>query len=212
MAKITKIEEQKNKKRVNIFVDNAFFCGLNKEKAISFGFKVGVDVDESKLKSAVFESEVQSAFEKACDYISMRSHSKFELKRKLLLKGFESEVVLKAIAKLEEYGYISDEVFANEFVKSSGNLSKKMIEFKLKEKGIDKGIIERTTALVGRDLELESCEKETKKYLSGKNPADKNLRQKLFASLARKGFDFDTIKAATKKLLCGADDDDIDFD
>ena len=64
MAVITKIEEQKNKKRVNIFVDDAFFCGLNKETAVIFRLKVGLEVDDNKLKEAVFESEVKSAFEK----------------------------------------------------------------------------------------------------------------------------------------------------
>ena len=47
MSEITKIEDQKNKKRVNIFVDDAFFCGLHKETAVTFGLKIGKIVDIS---------------------------------------------------------------------------------------------------------------------------------------------------------------------
>ena len=65
MAKITKIEGQKNKARVNIFVDEAFFCGLEKETAIIFGLKVGSEVDEGKLSKAIAESETKRAFNKA---------------------------------------------------------------------------------------------------------------------------------------------------
>ena len=65
MAIITKIEEQKNKKRVNIFVDDAFFCGLNKETAVVFKLKVGSEIDEELIKDAVFDSEVKSAIEKS---------------------------------------------------------------------------------------------------------------------------------------------------
>ena len=64
MPTITKIETQKNKKRVNIFVDGSFFCGLNKETAILFGLKENKEIDEQKLREAAFESEVKSAFEK----------------------------------------------------------------------------------------------------------------------------------------------------
>ena len=52
MSEITKIEDQKNKKRVNIFVDDAFFCGLHKETAVTFGLKIGKTVDEKWLKEA----------------------------------------------------------------------------------------------------------------------------------------------------------------
>ena len=63
MSVITKIETQKNKSRVNIFIDDSFFCGLNKETAVIFGLKVGKEIDEESLRQAVFESEVKSAFE-----------------------------------------------------------------------------------------------------------------------------------------------------
>ena len=112
MAVITKIEEQKNKKRVNIFVDDAFFCGLTKETAVVFKLKVGRDVNESQLQDAIFDSEVKMAFDKASDYLGSRMHSKKELFDKLLKKGYPKDVISKAIEKLEEYHYIDDGLYS----------------------------------------------------------------------------------------------------
>jgi regulatory protein len=116
VAIITKIEEQKNKKRVNIFVDDAFFCGISKETALVFRFKVGSVVDENVLQDAIFESEVKRAFEKASDYLSVRMHTKKELFEKLLKKGYQTEVISKAIEKLEEYHFVDDGMMAKEYI------------------------------------------------------------------------------------------------
>ena len=50
MAVITKIELQKNKSRVNIFVDDSFFCGLNKETAVIFGLKENKEIESFAAK------------------------------------------------------------------------------------------------------------------------------------------------------------------
>lgn len=203
MAVITKIEEQKNKKRVNIFVDNAFFCGLNKETAILFRLKENSEIDENTLKNAVFESEVKSAFEKAIDYISSRIHTKKELFDKLFKKGFEKKVIDSAIFKLEEYNYVNDELFAKTFVQENYKYSKKMLENKLKQKGVSSEIISNVLELNTDEKEEELCEKQLKKLLKNKNKNNfsKEELQKIYMSLFRKGFEFDLIKKVCRKVL-----------
>lgn len=203
MAVITKIEEQKNKKRVNIFVDNAFFCGINKETAILFRLKEDSEIDENTLKNAIFESEVKSAFEKAIDYISSRIHTKKELFDKLFKKGFEKKVVDSAIFKLEEYNYVNDELFAKTFVQENYKYSKKMLENKLKQKGVSSEIISNVLELNTDEKEEELCEKQLKKLLKSKNKNDfsKEELQKIYMSLFRKGFEFDLIKKVCRKVL-----------
>lgn len=203
MAVITKIEEQKNKKRVNIFVDNAFFCGLNKETAILFRLKENSEIDENTLKNAIFESEVKSAFEKAIDYISSRIHTKKELFDKLFKKGFEKKVIDSAIFKLEEYNYVNDELFAKTFVQENYKYSKKMLENKLKQKGVSSEIISNVLELNTDEKEEELCEKQLKKLLKSKNKNDfsKEELQKIYMLLFRKGFEFDLIKKVCRKVL-----------
>lgn len=208
MSVITKIEEQKNKKRVNIFVDDAFFCGLNKETAVVFRLKSGKEVDESVLKEAIFDSEVKSAIEKGVDYIGSRMHSKKELYDKLLKKGYEKQVILKALEKLEEYHYVDDKLFAKQFVEQNKKYSTKMLENKLKQKGISSDIISENLGGDSDDLDLELCKKYAQKYAKSKDLKAEGAVQKMYASLARKGFSFDVIKKACKAEINGVEDED----
>ena len=205
MATITKIEQQKNKARVNIFVDDAFFCGLNKETAILFKLKPGQEIDEAEIQKALEASEVKSAFEKASDYLSSRMHSKKELFDKLVKKGYEKDIASKAIEKLEEYHYIDDSLFAKEFILQNSKLSKKMLENKLFSKGVANDIIQNELKEKSDDEEIELCETFAKKYIKSKDINKENGKQKMFASLMRKGFSFETIKKATKNILSSED-------
>ena len=206
MGIITKIEDQKNKKRFNIFVDDAFFCGLLKEVAVLARLKVGLEIDECRLIELIFESEVKMAFEKASTYLASREHSKKEIYNKLLIKGYEKNVILKAIEKLEEYHYVDDEQFARHFVEQNSKYSRDMLEIKLKQKGIDAEHIKNALSLVEDDDEYSLCEKYIRKYISTKDIEKDGIKEKLIASLLRKGFKYEVIKSILNKFLNDNDD------
>ena len=124
MGVITKIEQQKNKSRVNIFVDNSFFCGLEKETAVILRLKEGSSVDEKTLQDAIKMSEEKRAFEKATGYISVRMYSKREIITKLKNKGFDDDAISGAITKLEEYKFVDDNAFAKLYIEQNSKLSK----------------------------------------------------------------------------------------
>ncbi len=201
MAIITKIESQKNKSRVNIFVDDSFFCGINKETAIVFGLKEKQEIDEVRLKAAVFESEVKSAFEKSLDTVGRRMHSKKELVDKLLKKGYSSEVCEKVIEKLEEYHYIDDVLFAKQFAASNAKISKRSLKEKLNLRGVSADIVLEIISERTNDDEFELCMVQAKKYLKSRKVESYQDLAKLQASLARKGFDYDIIKRVCKNLV-----------
>lgn len=198
MGIITKIEEQKNKNRVNIFVDDSFFCGLEKETAVIFGLKVNKEIDENELSLAIEKSEEKRAFEKSMNYLSKRMHSKFELKDKLLKKGFSSEVVSNTILKLEEYHYVDDDMFARLFIEQNSNLSKRMICNKLQLKGINKDIIDKNLIEIDSDAEIEKCEVLARKLLKSAKIENLNDKQKFVAKLVRRGFSYDVISKVLK--------------
>ena len=211
MAVITKIEEQKNKKRVNIFVDDAFFCGLMKETAFVFRLKEGKFVDENELIRAIEESEIKRAFNKALEYLEIRMHTKKEIEDKLLKKGFDKPIIKRAVEKLEEYHYIDDSLFAKQFVSQSKNYSKRTIENKLIQKGVQKDVVQKMTNLRDSEDELKLCKQQVEKYIKNRDMTKENAVQKMYASLLRKGFLFNDIKKATKEVLNSIEDDDIEF-
>lgn len=203
MALITKIETQKNKSRVNIFVDDSFFCGLNKETAIIFGLKENKEIDEDKLKIAIFESEVKSAFEKSLDIVGRRMHSKKELTDKLIKKGYQADVCEKVIQKLEEYHYIDDFLFAKQFAASNQRLSRRILKEKLVLKGVSADIIPNIISERTNEDEFGLCFVQAEKYLKSRQINTYQDLAKMQASLARKGFDFDIIKKVCTQLTKG---------
>ena len=206
MPVITKIETQKNKSRVNIFVDGSFFCGLNKETAVIFGLKENKMVDEEKLKIAIFESEVKSAFEKSLDYLGRRMYSKKEIFDKLIQKGYIKEVIEKTIQKLEEYRYVDDNLFAKQYSSSNSKHSKRVLQGKLAQKGVSADIITEVMGERTTESEYDLCLAQAKKYLKSKTVKEPSEIQKMQASLVRKGFDFDTIKKVCRETLKNDDD------
>ena len=193
MGLITKIEEQKNKNRVNIFIDDSFFCGIEKETAIVFGLKVGKNIEIEEINQALQKSEEKRAFEKSMDYISIRTHSKKEIFDKLLKKGFSKDTIENTIIKLEEYHFIDDDVFARQFIEQNKNYSKMVLSGKLYQKGINKEIIEKNLSIIDDDAEYDNCYAIMEKYLKSTVINSYEDKQKLFAKLARRGFKYDTI-------------------
>jgi len=205
MVTITNITNQKNKNKFNLFVDGEFYAGILKETAISNNFFVGREIDENLLADILIESETKQAFEKASDYLSTRMHTKFELRMKLIKKEFSSRAISLALSRLEQYGYIDDAEFCRLFVSQNSKMSRQMMAQKLANKGVSKDIINSVLADVNTENEFDKAMLAAEKYLRGK---DKTLvRDKLYISLARKGFDNTTIKKVIKNLY----NEDLDY-
>ncbi|MBQ9790529.1 MAG: RecX family transcriptional regulator [Clostridia bacterium] len=194
MGTITEISSQKNKKRVNVFVDGEFVSGLSFESAVKHGLKTGKVIDEGKLKLIIEESEVSSAFEAALGMIAITSKSSKEIKDKLARKGFNESVIQKAIDKLKEYRYLNDAEFAKAFVRSFPGKSRRELESKLKQKGILAEDMAEALAEIDEESEKDGALAYARKYLRGKEWNEKT-KNNLFAGLARKGFSFDIISS-----------------
>ena len=155
---ITDIKSQKTKDRVNIYLDGKFFSGALAETVLSKGIKVGQEIGEVELDELLVLSEGKYAFDKAIDYLSRRLHSEKEIRNKLKLKGYRPLVIDNTIAKLKEYGYLSDENFTAWVVECSGGKSKKEIEYSLQTKGISKELANKYLSLISTDDEKMNCE------------------------------------------------------
>ena len=196
MVEITKLESQKNKEKLNLFIDGEFYCGILREIAIINNFFVGKKLKKSELEAIIIDGQSKQAFSKAADLLSVRPHTRQELKLKLLKKEFSIDAIQKALDKLQDYGYLDDSKFVKMFIEQNPKLSKKMIINKLSAKGIKSETIYEYLNDVPTDQELQAACGLTEKYLKNKNIND--CKNKLYAFLFRKGFDFSVIKQAVK--------------
>ena len=190
MGIITEISQQKNKKRINIFVDGEFKSGLGVETAIKFGLKTGKHINDEELEQIILDSESRSAFDTALNFLSLTPKSKFEVKQKLIKKGFLPIVIDHTIKKLEEYHYVDDEAYARMYVESVSKKSKNELQRKLWQKGIEKCIIDSVIDGVDDSCEENNAIEYARKYLRNKESSDKNLKN-LLAGLMRKGYSYE---------------------
>ena len=121
MAVITEITAQKKKKdRCNIFVDGAFFCGLQAETVMKYRLKAGTAVAAEELEAMQMESERLQAFDCALNFLSNAMKTKRQIADHLEKKGYLGGVIEACLEKLEYYGYLDDGAYAKAYVTAYG--------------------------------------------------------------------------------------------
>ena len=202
---ITEISVQKNKGRHNLFVDDAFYSGIDDEVIVLYGLKVGQEIEEKKLEDLVISSEKRRAFEKLVDLISRKEYSEREIKDKLIKKGYNIKGIELATNMAKEYGYIDDFSYAKTFVANCGKKSLREIKNKLFLKGVNKETIDEALNDISDEQEQENASFLAEKYLKNKQ-LDKKTLAGLYAYLARKGFESSVCRDIIRKVKLDVDD------
>lgn len=208
MGKITDIQKQKrNRTRVSVYIDGEFVCGLDEVAAAKARLKVGGEIDEAELKAVMFDSELNSAFERAVAYLGLSPRARKEIEKYLLDKGYDRAVVYAALKKLDDYRYIDDRLYAESLIKSkSKKYGTYRLKAELKKKGIAQEIIDELLDEGGDDNVYAVAQK----YVKSHRACD---RQKLKRFLAGRGFSWDSIDSAVSRLNAeGAFDSDDNDD
>lgn len=203
--KITAIEPQKKRRaRVSIFVDGEFALGLSLDALASLGLKKGDDVTTEQLakwRDAAIYDEAKSA---AFAMLARRVHSEKETRDKLRKKKFPPETIDKVIARLYEMNLLNDSQFAGALVRDKlkrAPIGKSALKSKLLQKGVAKETID--AVLNETDLKSEElCSKAAERKLKtlAKEPDAQKRKQKLAQFLARRGFEWETIRATLRTL------------
>lgn len=202
---ITKIEVQKrNKDRSNIYIDNEYAFSLSNELVYKEGLKTDEKINIEEIKVIAKEDNYLKCKNAALRIVEKSYKSEKELRDKLLLKGYENDEIEKSINFLKEYNFISDNNYTRMYVKDKSKIQgKKKIKYDLMKKGINENIIEEEISNIDRDEERETAYNlAEKKYKTiAKREGDKfKLSQKLYRYLLSKGYDYDTVSYAVKKV------------
>ena len=116
MPVITQIKPQKNKKRVNIYLDERFAFGLDLENYLKINLKVGDELSEREVKEIVEKSEFSKTFDKLLRFAALRPRSKKEVYDWFYRKKVHESMQGKLVEKLEKMGFLDDEEFAKWWV------------------------------------------------------------------------------------------------
>ncbi len=198
MSTITSIEPQvKDKTRCSIFIDGRFYCGIKLEVAVKYRLKAGMVIDKAQLDIIQLETEKAQAVDKALTHISASPKTRKQIRDFLIKKGYVDAVIDYVFERLDYYGYADDRQYCKMYVESVSGKSKRAIEVELLKRGIDRDVIEEELA----DLSDDEEEVLTllKKYLKGKELSKENV-YKGCRYLISKGYDYDTVKAASERV------------
>lgn len=210
---VTEIKEAvRDRDRLNIFIDNKFYCSLALQQVLDLHIKVGKKLSEDDLAELKKASEFGKLYQRALEYALTRPHSTKEmrdyLKRKTLDKkvrvkdrktgeyktvtkeGVSESLIEPVMKRLCERGYIDDERFAQLWLENRSvakGVSMKKLKMELRTKGIAEDIIERCLQESPRDEREELRKMIARK---SKRYADE---QKLIQYLVRQGFNYSDV-------------------
>jgi len=134
------------------------------------------------------------ARESALRFLARRDHSRAELRRKLVQKGFSHQMAESAIEYLADKGYLDDRRFAERWAASaleSGRCYGPRLRSELRQRGVDPSVVSEVIAELtyGND-ESKSLELLVSRKFPEFSPltADEKSKRRLFAFLQRRGF------------------------
>jgi regulatory protein len=157
----------------------------------------------------------RSTYERALDMLEARSRGVAELRRLLIRKGEPEADVDAAIERLQANGVLNDANFARQLTRSKAlgaGHSRRRIQQELSKRGVSKEISSEAIEEVFEDEgvdEAASIEKVARKKLRMLGKVDAPTRKRrLYAFLARRGYENEDIKRVLRVVLEDGDDDD----
>jgi regulatory protein len=154
----------------------------------------------------------RSTYERALDMLEARARGVTELRRLLIKKGEPPDAVDAAIERLRASGVLDDANFARQLARSKalgGGHSRRRIQQELAKRGVARDVsdeaIEEVFDEEGVD-EAAAIERVARKKLRTLGAVDAPTRKRrLYAFLARRGYDVDAIARVVRML--STDDD-----
>lgn len=167
----------------------------------SHSFTVGSDISNDELELLQELAEITRAIKKGLDLLSYSDTSKRSLARKLVMKGFERDVAECAVSHLETMGYINEKEHALRLARAAAKqfYGPLAISDKLRSKGFEQKYIQNALKVIYREVDFTENLRiyaESKGILEAiLSESDPKARQKVCASLLRRGFTFEHISS-----------------
>ena len=205
-------EAVRDKNRVNVYIDDKFFCSLDISQVVDFHLKIGRVLADKELADLKRASEFSKFYARALEHVLMRPRSEREISdylrdktydRKIRVKnrktgeyqikekpGYDASLVPLVMKRLSERGYIDDQRFASAWVENrhiAKGTSVKKLRLELQQKGIASQIIDEALSGSNRDERAE-----LKKIIDRKK-ARYDDEQKFIQYLLRQGFSYSDI-------------------
>lgn len=146
-------------------------------------------------------------YARSLDMLARAPRTTRDLRRRLLLKGEGEADVDTTIERLTAAGLLDDAAYARAFVRakvSSQGFSRRRLQQELAKRGVARDVADLAIAEVLHDDDVDEAaniERVARKKLRTLQGLDEETRRRrLFAFLARRGYDVDDVRSVVKTL------------
>lgn len=205
-GKVTEIEAQKkNAQRVNVYIDNEFAFPCSLELVYKYGLAKGKEIQKENLKEIAEEDSFLKGKTCALRCIEKTYKSERQVMDKLILKGFEEQIIIRVIDFMKSYNFVDDERYVENYIKEKMRTSgRNKIKFALIKKGISKNIIEEKLEVLlstdEKEVALMLGERKLITLMKSENDRNK-LYKKLSDFLVRSGYGYDIVSGVVNTVM-----------
>jgi len=202
MSKITALSVGKGRgKRVNVFLDGKFAFSLEAEVAVKEGLQSGQELSAGQIEALARSDHFHRCLNAATRYLSYRPRSEFELRKRLLQRGFDGNTIEAVLTKLKEQGLVDDMAFA-QFWKdnreSFNPRSQWLTKSELRQKGVAGDITDQVVDAIDDE---DSAYRAAQSKVRNLPLSDYQLFQRRLGEyLKRRGFGYRVINHTVERL------------
>lgn len=199
---ISAIEPQQRRggKRSNVYVDGRYAFSLQSELAATL--RVGQPVSEVSSAKLLWDDEFARCYDSALVFLTARPRSEREVRRRLGDKGYQTELVDRAIEKLRGLDLIDDAAFGQYWVEqrqAHRPRGARMLKLELRQKGLSSEAAGEAVAELGDESE-SAYQAAARKAQSLRALDERTFKQRLGAFLQRRGFDYEVAGSVVRRL------------
>ncbi len=208
---ITALERQKRQEdRISVYLDGEFAFGLPDTEAAHL--RVGQVLSDEAIEALRAIDALSRAVDRAVRLLARRPYSVEEIRRYLASKDIAPGVIDAALARLEDLGYVDDRAFAQYWVENRERFrprGARALCYELRQKGIADAII--TQVLEGLDPAESAYAAAQDKARRLRGLDRRTFRTRLGDFLARRGFEYETIREVVGRLVADLEENETDF-
>jgi regulatory protein len=206
---ITRLQiQQKNKERVNIFLDEEYAFSL--ELMLAAGLRKGQQLTEAEIATLQADDERKRAYAAALTFLGERVRSQTEVAQRLEQREFTPEAIAQTLARLQQEGYLDDTTFGQQWVANRQRFrprSERALRYELRRKGMETSLIDEVIQEAEIDEDAAAWAALQPKIARWQGLERAQFSQKAGGFLARRGFGHEVARRVIDRAWNGRNDD-----
>ena len=188
-------------KKSKVLTDEDFAFSLYRGEIKKMDLEVGKELTEDFLKTELYPLLIRRSRERLLYLLKQRDYTEAELRRKFREGFYPEEIAELALDYGRSLRYVDDRRVAETYIRTrSGEKSARYIKTALRNRGVDKELIEELLEAEAPDESVQICRELKKRRYSAE--LDSKAEQRIYAALLRKGYTYGAIRDAIHTYTC----------